>query len=319
MNDRLVFISYSHVDKAIAERIAHELTNRGIKVWWDQWDLQPGDSLIAKIFEFGLAKASHFLILLSPASVRSKWVKEELNIATIRRIEEVVRVIPVLVDGTEIPTPLRALLWVDLRSDFKQGVDRISNSVLEISSKPLVRPHAAAPLALIKPVGNFSKAATAIGSVIINASSEIGVEQTAFRGNELSGRLSLSVEAVNDAVEELEQAGLVRVIRTLGTSPYSFFQVEPTYVLYREFRDNLDYDPDSDVRQVAALVAAQDQVDGPTVAKMTGLHVDRINLAVSYLDDYGLAKVRKFLGTTPFTFGAILATGQTRRFVAESG
>jgi len=114
MADRLVFISYSHSDKAIAEKIAHDLTNRGINVWWDQWDLQPGDSLVAKIFEFGLAKASHFLILLSPASVRSSWVREELNIATILRIEEIVRVIPVLVDGAEIPTPLRSLMWVDL-------------------------------------------------------------------------------------------------------------------------------------------------------------------------------------------------------------
>ena len=52
---------------------------------------------------------------------------------------------------------------------------------------------------------------------------------------------------------------------------------------------------------------------------MTGLDVDRINLAVSYLDDYGLANVLKFLGTSPFTFGAILATGQTRRFVDQSG
>jgi hypothetical protein len=317
MGDRLVFISYSHSDKGVAEKIAHELINRGINVWWDQWDLQPGDSLISKIFEFGLAKASHFLILLSPASVRSSWVKEELSIATIRRIEEVVRVIPVLVDGTEIPTPLRSLLWVDLRTDFDRGVDRIVNSILEISSKPSIRPEP--PIALIETVGNLSKAATAIGSIIINDSSDVGVAQTAFRGNDLSGRLSLPAEAVNDAVEELEQAGLVRVIRTLGTSPYNFFQVEPTYVLYREFRDTLTYDPDSDVRQVAALVAAQNQVDGPTVAKMTGLDVDRINLAVSYLDDYGLAKVRKFLGTSPYAFGAILATGETRRFVDQSG
>ncbi len=317
MDDRLVFISYSHADRAIATTIANELVNRGINVWWDQWDLQPGDSLISKIFEFGLAKASHFLILLSPSSVRSSWVKEELSIATIRRIEEVVRIIPVLVDGTEIPTPLRSLLWVDLRTDFNQGIDRIANSILEITSKPSVRPQT--PLALIEPVGNLSKAATAIGLVLISASSEVGVEQTAFRGNDLRGKLSLAVEAINDAVDELEQAGLVRVIRTLGTSPYTFFQVEPTYVLYREFRDSLGYDPDSDVRQVAAIVAAQDQVNGPAVAAMTGLDVDRINLAVCYLDDYGLAKVIKFLDTSPFTFGVILATGQTRRFVAQSG
>ena len=316
MSDHLVFISYSHADRPKAEAIANSLNESGISVWWDQWDIQLGDSLITKIFEHGLSKATHFIVLLSPASVNSTWVKEELGIATIRRIEEMVRVIPVLVQDAEIPSALRSLLWVDLRSDFDTGINRIKNVILGISEKPpsLERPD----VSLVEVIYPYSRAATAIGNFIIRSSSDVGIAQTAFRGEDISQNLSLAPETVNDALDELEASGLVRVVRTLGSNPYHFFQAEPTYVLYREFKSSLDYDPDEDIKKVATSVAACDQVDGPTLAKQTGLEIDRINLAVDYLDDYGLATVLRFLGTSPFTFGSVMATSQTRRFAEKA-
>lgn len=316
MSDHLVFISYSHADRSMAEAIANSLNDSGISVWWDQWDIQPGDSLITKIFEHGLSKATHFIVLLSPASVNSTWVKEELSIATIRRIEEMVRVIPVLVKDAEIPSALRSLFWVDLRSDFETGVNRIKNAILGISEKPpnLLR----SDMSLVEPIEPYSRAATAIGNFIIRSPSDVGVAHTAFRGQDISSNLSLPPETVNDALDELEANGLVRVVRTLGSNPYHFFQAEPTYVLYREFKSSLDYDPDEDIKKVATAVAACDQVDGRTLAQQTGLEIDRINLAVDYLDDYGFAKVLRFLGTSPFTFGSVLATSQTRRFAEKA-
>lgn len=316
MSDHLVFISYSHADRSMAEAIANSLNDSGISVWWDQWDIQPGDSLITKIFEHGLSKATHFIVLLSPASVNSTWVKEELSIATIRRIEEMVRVIPVLVEDAEIPSALRSLFWVDLRSDFETGINRIKNVILGISEKP---PNRQRPdVSLVEPIQPYSRAATAIGNFIIRSPSDVGVAHTAFRGQDISSNLSLPPETVNDALDELEANGLVRVVRTLGSNPYHFFQAEPTYVLYREFKSSLDYDPDEDIKKVATAVAACDQVDGRTLAQQTGLEIDRINLAVDYLDDYGLAKVLRFLGTSPFTFGSVLATSQTRRFAEKA-
>lgn len=316
MTDHLVFISYSHADREVAERIANSLNDSGISVWWDQWDIQPGDSLITKIFEHGLSQATHFLILLSAASVSSSWVKEELSIATLRRIEEMVRVIPVLVSDAEIPSALRSLFWVDLRGNFDTGIVRIKNVILGISERPQMRQQP--DVSLVEPIAPYSRAATAIGNYIIDLTSNVGVAHTALRGQDISENLDFPAETVNDALDELAENGLVRVVRTLGDHPYSFFQAEPTYVLYREFKSKLDYDPDDDIKKVAVVVAACNQADGPTLAQKTGLQIDRLNLAVDYLDDYGLAKVLRFLGTSPFTFGSVLATSQTRRLAEKA-
>src|SRR4051812_47351201 len=113
-----LFISYSHSDREFAERLAIELNAQGQEVWIDRWDISPGDSIVRKIFEEGLAQAGAFAVVLSKESVRSKWVREELDVATIRRIEDLTRVIPILKEDVEIPTSLRALHWVDMRNDF---------------------------------------------------------------------------------------------------------------------------------------------------------------------------------------------------------
>jgi len=90
------FLSYSHSDREIAERIATTTLRRnGIDVWFDKWEILPGDSLIRKIFEEGLAGADAFIVLLSQESVQSRWLQEELDAALIKRIEGVTRVIPV--------------------------------------------------------------------------------------------------------------------------------------------------------------------------------------------------------------------------------
>jgi len=317
MPERKVFISYSHEDKAVAERLAHALNDDGVDVWWDSWELQPGDSLVSKIFESGLSQASHFLILLSPDSVRSRWVREELDVATVRRIEDLVRVIPVLIRDTDIPTPLRALLWVDLRNDFDGGVQRISNVVHEISTKP---PRAPAPtLSAVEALPGLSRAATAVGNLLVAASDAAAPATTAILNSQLAEQLRMDPSILNDAVDELEDGGLVRVLRTIGTGPYRFYQIEPTYVLFREFRSRLGYDPDDDVRQVAAAVTARSQVRGNELQETTKLDPARINRAADYIDDYGLAQVGRACGTSPFNFSWLQATHRTRQFVEGTG
>nr|WP_320190104.1 toll/interleukin-1 receptor domain-containing protein [uncultured Desulfobacter sp.] len=135
-SDKKLFISHSHKDRDFAERLARALMKQGQDVWFDKWEIQPGDSIVSKIFEEGLSNASAFAIVLSKESVRSKWVREELNIATIRRIEDLTRVIPLLKEDVEIPSALRSLHWVDMRAEFDRGVRDIVNALSGFSDKP---------------------------------------------------------------------------------------------------------------------------------------------------------------------------------------
>ena len=43
-----VFLSHSAKDKAVVRPLAERLGQDGLKVWFDEWVLQPGDSIPAK-------------------------------------------------------------------------------------------------------------------------------------------------------------------------------------------------------------------------------------------------------------------------------
>lgn len=63
-----VFISHASEDKdSIVRSLATELTNQGLKVWYDEFTLRIGDSLRQKI-DKGLAKSRVGLVVLSPPS-----------------------------------------------------------------------------------------------------------------------------------------------------------------------------------------------------------------------------------------------------------
>ena len=46
-----VFLSHSAKDKAVVRPLAERLRNDGLKVWFDEWVLKPGNSIPAKIEE----------------------------------------------------------------------------------------------------------------------------------------------------------------------------------------------------------------------------------------------------------------------------
>ena len=72
-----VFISYNQADKDFAESLAINLVHAKKNVWIDKWELNAGDSLIARI-ENALEGADAILTILSENSIESEWCKKEL-------------------------------------------------------------------------------------------------------------------------------------------------------------------------------------------------------------------------------------------------
>ena len=320
--NKIAFLSYAHEDKDFAERIAIELQKDGIEVWIDKWEIKAGDSLIQKIFAEGLSECDIFLILLSGASVRSKWVREELDYAMIKKIGGVTRIIPLIKERCEIPPPLRTLLWVDLSVDFDNGIRQVVNSIYNVSEKPPLGKIPEYITELKSGVSGLSRVASTVGSILLNRrDDQLGFEK-GYTGEEIHRLVSmLTEEEIDDAVDELEEYGLVRTRKYLGTAPYNFGDVEPTYALFLHFREEvLDYyDPLEDIKTVASIIASQkDGVDGNNIQELCNLQPVRINRAASYLEDYGIVRVHKSLGTAPFNFGLVEATRKTRQFVKEN-
>ena len=75
-----VFISYSHVDFAIALRLRGTLNRAGIEIFWDQTGLNPGELLFQKI-QSRMSDTDCVIALLTEASLKSSWVHTELGLA----------------------------------------------------------------------------------------------------------------------------------------------------------------------------------------------------------------------------------------------
>jgi hypothetical protein len=94
---RDVFISYASEDKeAIARPLAEHLRAHGYSVWFDDYELEIGDSLRAKIDD-GVRHSRVGVVILSRAFFQKQWPRRELDGLTARQIagEENV-ILPVL-------------------------------------------------------------------------------------------------------------------------------------------------------------------------------------------------------------------------------
>lgn len=124
-----VFISYSHKDVEFVDRLAIALIAKNIKVWKDSWKTLAGDSFVKKI-QAGIEGASHFCLVLSRNSLRSRWVEKEIEQALL--LESTggkIIILPVIIDDSVMPDSLRDRLYVDFRSDFDAGVNQVLAAV----------------------------------------------------------------------------------------------------------------------------------------------------------------------------------------------
>ncbi len=110
-----IFLSHTSDDKPFVRKLKSDLEAHGVKrVWVDEAEIHIGDSLIKKI-EDGLTKTKYIGVVLSPRSIKSKWVQKELEIAMTREIGsgEVV-VLPFIMEECELPPFLQGKLYADL-------------------------------------------------------------------------------------------------------------------------------------------------------------------------------------------------------------
>lgn len=289
-------------------------------MWIDKYDIRPGDSLIRKIFEEGLAQSDFFLILLSAASTQSKWVTEELDAAMINKIEGITKIIPLLKEACTIPPQLRSLVWVDLSTDYTEGIRTLVKTMYGVFEKPPVSNAPEYVTTLRQSVGGLSSIASTLGSLLLSTKEDESGYEVSLSTKDLESSLpNLSPDEINDAVDELESYGLAKAHKVYGNAPYYFIEVSPTYALYLHFKnEGLDYDPEEDIRAVAAAVVAKNSLTGDQLREIVPLSPGRLNRAVAYLEDYGHIRVIKTLGTAPYDFRELMATRLTRQFVQNN-
>lgn len=131
-----VFLSYNSVDKEYVRKLAAAITVAGTRVWFDEWIIRPGDSIPGAIDE-GLSRFDTFVLIWSEAASVSRWVKTEMEAAVARWInDDAIRIIPVLLDKTPLPTLLLSIRHIDA-SDGDHL--RVARELLGIESEAAFR------------------------------------------------------------------------------------------------------------------------------------------------------------------------------------
>ncbi len=123
-----VFLSYSRKDEEPMRLIAKYLRAQGIKVWVDNEKLIPGTPVWEDEVEKAIRNAVAIVVILSPDSKNSEWVKREMTMAD----QHQKRVFPVLVRGdenTSISLRLINRQYVDLRGSQEDGLRSLSEAL----------------------------------------------------------------------------------------------------------------------------------------------------------------------------------------------
>src|SRR5208282_3988984 len=86
------FISYSTKDQEFADRLYADLQNKGVRCWFAPHDIQAGKKIHEQIEE-AIRRYERLLLILSPNSMNSEWVKTEIRKARKRERTEKKRVL----------------------------------------------------------------------------------------------------------------------------------------------------------------------------------------------------------------------------------
>lgn len=119
---REVFLSHSAKDRKLAKRLAEMLREHGVRVWYSQTNLLGAQQWHDEIGK-ALARCDWFLLVLSPAATRSKWVKRELLYA-LRNARYENRIIPVRYrdcDLDKLSWALEDFQAIDFTHEFRTG------------------------------------------------------------------------------------------------------------------------------------------------------------------------------------------------------
>ncbi len=124
-----VFLSHSNKDHAFAMRVVGVLRRNGLRVWYAPSNLVAADEWHSRIGK-ALERCDWFLVLLTPDSVKSKWVERELVFA-LDEPRYHGHILPVLLR----PCNVKRLSWTlpgMQRVDFRDPENRDWDKLLQV-------------------------------------------------------------------------------------------------------------------------------------------------------------------------------------------
>ena len=126
MEKRSVFISHSARDADWARSFAQALKERGVTVWFDEFDVRPGES-VRDALEAGLRSSDVLVALLDAESPSKANLFFELG-AAIGMGKRVVAIVPKDLDPSVLPLDVRLRRYL-IRDTPEQTAEELSNTL----------------------------------------------------------------------------------------------------------------------------------------------------------------------------------------------
>ena len=127
-----VFVSHSTRDRKLVQRkIVPLLKGHGLDIWFSAEDISSPQHWERAILD-GLRTCDWFLLVMSPDSAQSEWVKNELNWAMESRVG---RIVPVLIGDCQLDEFHLALPRIQY-VDFRKQSPAAANALLAAFSEP---------------------------------------------------------------------------------------------------------------------------------------------------------------------------------------
>ncbi|MFC7333772.1 toll/interleukin-1 receptor domain-containing protein [Rhodocista pekingensis] len=112
-----IFLSHNHNDKPLVEAVALRLAAifGQDQVFYDSWSIRPGDGIIDRMNK-GLESPEFVFFFVSANSLASGMVKLEWQNALYGASKGKIQIVPVRVDGSEMPPVLKQTLYIDMHT-----------------------------------------------------------------------------------------------------------------------------------------------------------------------------------------------------------
>jgi len=102
-------LSHSAKDKAVVRPLAEQLRAHGLKVWFDEWVLKPGDNIPAKTEE-GLENSRVLVLCMSANAFGSDWAQLEAGTFRFRNP----------LNKSAASSPCGEIRWMDVSAYLKR-------------------------------------------------------------------------------------------------------------------------------------------------------------------------------------------------------
>ncbi|MCY4071682.1 MAG: toll/interleukin-1 receptor domain-containing protein [Chloroflexi bacterium] len=129
-----VFLSHASEDKDdVARPLAVLLQERGLRVWYDEFELKIGDNLVAKL-NAGISGSRFGILVLSKDFFGKDWTKYELDALENLAVTEDRILFPIWhnITGHEVRAYRASLANIVARSTATHNIEEIADEILAV-------------------------------------------------------------------------------------------------------------------------------------------------------------------------------------------